>query len=131
MFKVQGYKGNSNVGGNMLRPAQINALRFKRVGLMRLRSFFRGIEGEHTLDHPYLFPIYEEAQKQNLSICVHTGCGVKEVLEMFELARNHTFGHTRVMPLLAFRDLVANKILKSSPACASVSSKRPRAGRRF
>jgi predicted TIM-barrel fold metal-dependent hydrolase len=77
--------------------------------------FFRGIEGEHTLDDPYLFPIYEEAQKQNLAICVHTGCGVKEVLEMFDLARNHTFGHTRVMPLLAFRDIVANKIPERFP----------------
>ena len=25
--------------------------------------FFRGIEGEYTLDHPYLFPVYEEAQQ--------------------------------------------------------------------
>ncbi len=77
--------------------------------------FFRGIEGEYTLDNPYLFPVYEEAQKHNLSICVHTGCGVKQVLEMFDLARNHTFGHTRVMPLLAFRDLVANKIPEQFP----------------
>jgi len=77
--------------------------------------FFRGIEDEHTLDHPYLFPVYEEAQKQNLSICVHTGCGVKEILEMFDIARNHTFGHTQVMPLLAFRDIVANKIPEKFP----------------
>ena len=77
--------------------------------------FFRGIEGEYTLDHPDLFPVYEEAQKQDLSICVHTGCGVKQILEMFDLARNHTFGHTRVMPLLAFRDLVANRIPEQFP----------------
>jgi len=77
--------------------------------------FFRGIEGEYTLDSPYLFPVYEEAQKHNLSICVHTGCGVKQVLEMFALARHHTFGHTRVMPLLAFRDLVANRIPERFP----------------
>jgi predicted TIM-barrel fold metal-dependent hydrolase len=77
--------------------------------------FFRGIEGEYTLDNPYLFPVYEEAQKHDLSICVHTGCGVKQVLEMFDLSRNHTFGHTRVMPLLAFRDLVANRIPEQFP----------------
>ncbi|MSP38083.1 MAG: amidohydrolase [Deltaproteobacteria bacterium] len=77
--------------------------------------FFRGIEGEYTLENPYLFPVYEEAQKHNLSICVHTGCGVRQVLEMFDLSRNHTFGHTRVMPLLAFRDLVANKIPEQFP----------------
>jgi uncharacterized protein len=44
--------------------------------------FFRGIEDDKTLDHADLFPIYEEAQTANLSICVHTGCGVKEILEM-------------------------------------------------
>ena len=77
--------------------------------------FFRGIEGSHTLDSPYLFPIYEEMQKHNLSVCVHTGCGVRAILEMFELARNHTFGHTRVMPLLAFRDLIANRIPEQFP----------------
>ena len=77
--------------------------------------FFRGIEGDYTLDNPYLFPVYEEAQKQNLSICVHTGCGVRAILEMFDLSRNHTFGHTRVMPLLAFRDLIANKIPEQFP----------------
>ncbi len=77
--------------------------------------FFRGMEGDYTLDHPDLFPVYEEAQKHNMSICVHTGCGVKEVLQMFDLARNHTFGHTRVMPLLGFRDLVANKIPERFP----------------
>jgi predicted TIM-barrel fold metal-dependent hydrolase len=78
--------------------------------------FFRGIEGEYTLDHPHLFPVYDEAQKLDLSICVHTGCGVKEILAMFDIARNHTFGHTRIMPLLAFRDLIANKIPERFPA---------------
>ena len=77
--------------------------------------FFRGIEGEYTLDNPYLFPVYEEAQKHNMSICVHTGCGVKQILQMFDLARNHTFGHTRVMPLLAFRDIIANRIPEQFP----------------
>jgi len=77
--------------------------------------FFRGIEGEYTLDHPHLFPVYAEAQKHNLSICVHTGCGVREILAMFDVARNHTFGHTRVMPLLAFRDLIANRIPEQFP----------------
>jgi uncharacterized protein len=92
----------------------IDEIRFaKQNGAVGI--FFRGIEGEYTLDHPYLFPVYEEAQKQNLAICIHTGCGVRAILEMFELARNHTFGHTRVMPLLAFRDIIANKIPERFP----------------
>ena len=92
----------------------IDEIRFaKQNGAVGI--FFRGIEGDYTLDHPYLFPVYEEAQKNQLSICIHTGCGVKAILEMFDLARNHTFGHTRVMPLLGFRDLVANKIPEQFP----------------
>ena len=92
----------------------IDEIRFaKQNGAVGI--FFRGIEGDYTLDSTYLFPVYEEAQKQNLSICVHTGCGVRAILEMFDLARNHTFGHTRVMPLLAFRDIVANKIPEQFP----------------
>jgi len=94
--------------------AAIDEIRFAKAN-GAVGVFFRGIEGEYTLDNPYLFPVYEEAQKHDLSICVHTGCGVKQVLEMFDLARNHTFGHTRVMPLLAFRDLVANKIPEQFP----------------
>jgi uncharacterized protein len=90
--------------------------------------FFRGIEGDYTLDHPHLFPIYEEAQKQDLSICVHTGCGVRAILEMFDLSRNHTFGHTRVMPLFAFRDIVPIRFRSSFPVCASASSKPRPAG---
>src|ERR1044072_7609069 len=63
--------------------------------------FFRGLEGDYTLDHRYLFPVYEEAQKPNLSFCLHTGRGGFAILDIFEGSRNHTFGHTRVMPLLA------------------------------
>ncbi len=92
----------------------IDEIRFaKQNGAVGI--FFRGIEGEYTLDNPYLFPVYEEAQKQDLSIAIHTGCGVRAILEMFELARNHTFGHTRVMPLLAFRDIIANRIPEQFP----------------
>ena len=92
----------------------IDEIRFaKQHGAVGI--FFRGIEGEYTLDNPHLFPVYEEAQKQNLSVCVHTGCGVRAILEMFDISRNHTFGHTRVMPLLAFRDIIANKIPEQFP----------------
>jgi predicted TIM-barrel fold metal-dependent hydrolase len=92
----------------------IDEIRFaKQHGAVGI--FFRGIESEYTLDNPHLFPVYEEAQKHNLSICVHTGCGVRAIIEMFDISRNHTFGHTRVMPLLAFRDIIANKIPEQFP----------------
>jgi len=77
--------------------------------------FFRGIEGETTLDNPYFFPVYQAANDLELPICIHTGAGCPAILKLFDVDRNHTFGHSRIQPLLAFRDLVANKIPEQFP----------------
>ncbi len=77
--------------------------------------FFRGIEGSLTLDHPYFFPIYEEASRLDLPICIHTGSGAPSILGLFDNERNSTFPHNRILPLIAFRDLVANKIPELFP----------------
>jgi len=77
--------------------------------------FFRGIEGGWTLDNPYLFPIYQAANDLDLPICVHTGAGCPAFLTLFDVERNHTFGHSRIQPLMAFRDIIANKIPEQFP----------------
>lgn len=77
--------------------------------------FFRGMEGERTLDDPYFFPIYEEANSMELPICIHTGSGCPALTRMFTLERNHTFAHGRVLPLFAFRDIIHNKIPEMFP----------------
>lgn len=86
----------------------------KRNGAVGL--FFRGIEGKLTLDNPYFFPIYEEASRLDLPICIHTGSGAPSLLALFDTERNSTFAHNRILPLIAFRDLVANKIPELFPA---------------
>ena len=35
--------------------------------------FFRGVERDLALDDPYFFPVYEEARKLDMPVCVHTG----------------------------------------------------------
>lgn len=77
--------------------------------------FFRGIEGDKTLDNPYFFPVYEAASKLDMPICIHTGSGAPWMIEHFDVARNHTFAHSRILPLIAFRDIVANKIPEMFP----------------
>src|SRR5215471_18371824 len=72
--------------------------------------FFRGIERDRTLDDPYFFPIYEEASRLDLPICVHTGAGCPPWTNIFDVDRNSSFPHIRMLPLIAFRDIVANKI---------------------
>ncbi len=77
--------------------------------------FFRGFEGDKTLDHPYFHPVYEQAAKLDLAICIHTGSGAPWMLPYFEHARNHTFAHGRALPIFAFRDLIANRIPEKFP----------------
>lgn len=77
--------------------------------------FFRGIEGQWTLDNPYLFPVYQTANDLDLPICIHTGAGCPAFMSLFDVERNHSFGHSRVQPLFAFRDIVANRIPEQFP----------------
>ena len=77
--------------------------------------FFRGMEGDLTLDNPYFFPIYAQAERLDLPICIHTGSGSRHLMQLFDVERNHTFAHNRVLPVVAFRDLVANRIPERFP----------------
>ena len=72
--------------------------------------FFRGMEGNLTLDNPYFFPVYQTAMDLDLPICIHTGSGTPAVTAMFDLERNRQWSHSGFPPLHAFRDLVLNRI---------------------
>lgn len=85
----------------------------KELGAVGL--LFRGIEGEISLADPYFFPIYEEASRLNLPICVHTGAGCPAFTNVFDIGVSGTFSHVRLLPLIAFRDIVANKIPERFP----------------
>ena len=86
--------------------------------------------GKYPAD-PYFEPLYAEAEKLDLPICIHTGSGAAWMLPYFEHTCNHTFAHGRALPIFAFRDIVANRIPEKFPACASASSKHRPAGRRL
>jgi predicted TIM-barrel fold metal-dependent hydrolase len=77
--------------------------------------FFRGLEGDKTLDNPYFFPVYQTANDLDLPICVHTAIGNTTLLDLIDVERNHSFLASRVLPLVAFRDIVANKIPELFP----------------
>jgi len=77
--------------------------------------FFRGMEGNLTLDNPYFHPVYAQAEKLDITICIHTGSGSRHLMQLFDVERNHTFAHNRVLPVVAFRDLVANRIPEQFP----------------
>ena len=77
--------------------------------------FFRGVERDLSLAHPHFFPIYEEASKLDLPITIHTGAGSPSITNAFDISLSGTFSHVRLLPLMAFRDLVVNKIPERFP----------------
>ena len=46
--------------------------------------FIRGMEWDLPISHPSFFPIYEEAERQNLPMAVHIGFGSPPINRMFE-----------------------------------------------
>ena len=67
-----------------------------------LGLFFRGLERDLNLDDPHFFPIYEEARKLDLSICIHTGAGAPTISNLFDLERHSVFAQGRLLPIIAF-----------------------------
>lgn len=77
--------------------------------------FFRGMEGERSLADPYFFPLYAEAERLNLPICVHTGAGAPALTEICDSTLTAAFSHIRLLPLMAFHDLVYNAVPERFP----------------
>ena len=75
----------------------------------------RGIEGVRSLAEPYFFPLYEEASRLDFPICIHIGAGSPAISSVFDVRVSHTLPHLRMLPLIAFRDLVANRIPEKFP----------------
>jgi predicted TIM-barrel fold metal-dependent hydrolase len=77
--------------------------------------FFRGIERDSILDDPYFLLVYWEAACLNMPVCLHTGAGCPAFTAILDVTRTHTFPHTYTLPLMAFRNIVANKISEHFP----------------
>ncbi|HLG74538.1 MAG TPA: amidohydrolase family protein [Chloroflexota bacterium] len=90
-------------------PDTIEEMRWaKQHGAVGL--FFRGVEKDKTLDERYFYPVYEEAAGLGLPICIHTGAGAPAWTAIFRTETNTSFPHLRLLPLVAFNDILVNEI---------------------
>ncbi|NIO08084.1 MAG: amidohydrolase family protein [Deltaproteobacteria bacterium] len=111
-------------GHNRLRWIAIPPLRSVEESISEMRwakengavgLFFRGMENDLNIDQPYFFPIYEEAAKLDLAICIHQAMGSPTIAQLFDIQQHSTFPQSRLLPLIAFRNIVANKIPERFP----------------
>ena len=95
-------------------PAAIEQLHWSRergaVGFIA-----RGIEGERSLAEPWFFPLYEEASKLNMPMCIHTGPGCPALTAVLDVRIGGSFPGVRMLPLIGFQHLVTNRIPERFP----------------
>ncbi len=75
----------------------------------------KGIEGERSLAEPYFFPLYEEASRAGMPLCIHTGPGCPALTEVLDVRIGGSFPGVRMLPLIGFQHLVTNRIPEMFP----------------
>lgn len=75
--------------------------------------FMRGIEGEHRLTDPYLFPLWEEAERLDMPICIHAATGNFSFFDYF--ARDAGFSTFKLPAVGAFHDIIMKNMHKKFP----------------
>ena len=75
--------------------------------------FTRGLVDDKILSDPYFFPLYEEASRRNLPVCVHASQGNFDWVELFD--REGGFAKFKLAVLSAFHSLVHDGIPKRFP----------------
>lgn len=70
--------------------------------------FIRGLEGDRRLSDPYFFPLYEEAGKLDMPICVHSATGSFTVHDFF--LQESGFSKFKLAVVSSFHSLVFDAI---------------------
>ena len=75
--------------------------------------FIRGLEGERRLSDPYFYPLYEDASRLDMPVCVHSATGSFTVHDFF--ARECGFSKFKLAVVGAFHSLVYEGIPEKFP----------------
>ena len=74
----------------------------------------RGMEGNRSLTSPFFFPIYQEASKLDLPICIHAGNGSTTLEQLYQDGET-TFSRTKLAGVGAFHSLAMSDIPSRFP----------------
>ena len=75
--------------------------------------FIRGLEGERLLSDPYFYPLYDEASRLDMPICVHAATGSFTVHDFF--ARDSGFNKFKLAVVGAFHAIIYDGIPQRFP----------------
>jgi predicted TIM-barrel fold metal-dependent hydrolase len=75
--------------------------------------FIRGVEGDKLPTDPYFFPVYEEASRLEMPICVHASQGNLEMFDIF--GRGASLAQFKFGPINLFASLITNRLPQKFP----------------
>ncbi len=75
--------------------------------------FMRGLEGDKRLSDPHFFPLYEEAARLDIPICVHSATGSFALHDFF--ANECGFAKFKLAVVASFHDLLFSKVPSKFP----------------
>jgi predicted TIM-barrel fold metal-dependent hydrolase len=75
--------------------------------------FIRGVEGEKRPTDPYFWPVYEEAGRLDMPVCVHASQGNLDMFDIF--ARGASLGQFKFGPINLFASVIGNRLSEKFP----------------
>jgi predicted TIM-barrel fold metal-dependent hydrolase len=75
--------------------------------------FIRGVEGDKLPTDPYFFPLYEEASRLGMPICVHASQGNLEMFDIF--GRGASLAQFKFGPINLFASVIASRLPQRFP----------------
>lgn len=75
--------------------------------------FIRGVEGDKLPTDPYFYPLYREASRLGMPICVHASAGNLDMFDVF--GRGNSLGQFKFGPVNLFGSLVTSVIPQKFP----------------
>ena len=80
--------------------------------------FMRGAEGDKVLSDPYFYPLYEEASRLDLPICIHSGNGSFHIQDPYN-AESGILARAKFSALAAIHEIILSGLPAKFPSCAS------------
>jgi uncharacterized protein len=111
-------------GGGRLRWAALAPTLTMRVALAEMRRgvehgacavMLRGAEGNKTLGDPYFYPLYEEASRLGIPVCIHAGNGSFLIDDLYS-TDGSAISRSKLPALGAVHDIILSRLPETFPA---------------
>jgi predicted TIM-barrel fold metal-dependent hydrolase len=111
-------KSNGRLRWAMLAPTMTMDVALRELGWARDHGacavFLRGPEGDRMLSSPYFYPLYEEASRLDLPICIHSGNGSWNIQDLYS-ADSALLGRAKLSTLATVHDIILSGLPSRFP----------------